>query len=315
MGPLQIDKTCASRANLFAHVPVLPDETKFVYSTVVMSTMRRPFSDAVAYRDQPQMAAASAEWIINLKGFVAEVLAQRSELARNASDPATQKLLHDLARTRQRLAAASVSLLQQRDAETIESLRRRERELAAQLGAKTRTTFNSDAWATLDQVRRAMDEDTVLVEFLRFRYAPIIEGVKAKDHYVAWIIPPAGKGEVQLVIVGPAEDVDLLVKHYGTEMEDSSARIDASSEAASERRLAASTSVLSKLLVERLPTLTDYKRWLISPDGALWMVPWAALKTNDGRYVAENHEVCYLTTSRQLSIVRKVSVGGLRRFG
>lgn len=291
----------ASQASLYAHVPVLPDETKFVYATVVMSTMRRPFSDAVAHRDQPQMAAASAEWIVNLKGFVAEVLAQRNALARDDDDPATRKLLIELTRTRQLLSAASVSLVQARDVEKIERLRRRERELAAQLGAKTRLNFGSDSWTTLDEVRQAMDKDSVIVEFLRFKYSPIIKDFKARDHYVAWIIPPAGQGEVRLEMVGPAEDVDLLVKNYRAEMDNAWEWIDGAGEALAERRLAPVTHVLSTLLVERLPTLTDYRRWLISPDASLWMVPWAALKTKDARYVVENHEVSYLITSRQLT--------------
>ncbi len=290
----------SSRANLYAHVPVLPDETKFVYATVVMSSMRRPFSDAVTFRQQPQMATASAEWIVNLKGFVAETLADRAALSRENADPETRKLLMQLTQVRQRLAAASISLYS-KEARKIDYLRQRERELAAELGAQTRNSIDTAAYTSLDDVRATLDDDEVVVEFLRFHYDPLLRNVRANDRYVAWIIPPRGKGDVRLVDIGPAKEIEQLVEEYHRQMERSFTLLALARESVVERQLAGVTEQLSAWLIERLPGLTGYQRWRISPDGALWLVPWAALKTRSGKYAIEDHEVSYLITSRQLT--------------
>ena len=49
-----------------------------------------------------------------------------------------------------------------------------------------------------------------------------------------------------------------------------------------------------------LPLLGDAQRLFISPDGALNLVPFAALQDPTGRYVVESHEISYLTTGRDL---------------
>lgn len=296
----------SSRGDLYAHVPVLPDETKFVYASVVMSTLERQFSDAVLLRSNPTFSTASAEWLVNLKGFVVEVLSQRSNLSRNDNDPAVRKLLLELTRIRQRLAAASVSLTQRPGAKQIELLRQQERDISAQLGAETRSDLKSDSWISIDTLRGLLEKDEVVIEFLKFRFNPLKPNFKPADYYVAWVVPPLGKGEIQLEILGPAKPIDETITEYHKTLEDSWLTLSLGKEAAAVQRLAQPTAQLSQLLIERLPKIKEFSSWKISPDGALWLVPWAALIT-DGKYAVENHEISYLVTSRQLTWKRHSS--------
>src|SRR5260370_40066251 len=50
-------------------------------------------------------------------------------------------------------------------------------------------------------------------------------------------------------------------------------------------------------------------RWLISPDGLLWLVPWSALPLG-GRYVVEGHPGSHLVSGRALVAVPAVGKPG-----
>jgi CHAT domain len=52
------------------------------------------------------------------------------------------------------------------------------------------------------------------------------------------------------------------------------------------------------VLAPLLPQVGSSKRWLVSPDGNLWLLPWGALTLPDGSYALEKHPISYLTSGR-----------------
>ena len=72
-----------------------------------------------------------------------------------------------------------------------------------------------DPWVALEEVRRALPEDAVLVEIARFRVfnfrAKGTEKQWLPPRYVAWIISPSGRGEVLLIDLGPAGAIEAGV--------------------------------------------------------------------------------------------------------
>ena len=62
----------------------------------------------------------------------------------------------------------------------------------------------------------------------------------------------------------------------------------------------------TQLLKPLLPAVADYEHWVISPDGAPWLVPWSsrcwcrAGKEMPAPYVVEKHRVSFVVSGRDL---------------
>jgi hypothetical protein len=58
---------------------------------------------------------------------------------------------------------------------------------------------------------------------------------------------------------------------------------------------------LSRLVLQPLlPHIEKSPQWVISPDGNLWLVPWAALPLPDGSYVVEKYTLRHVVSGRDL---------------
>ena len=169
---------------------------------------------ALARRDDPDAVGRSAGWVLNGKAVAQEALAQRALLARDRDDPAAARL----ADVRNRLAAltlASPKPGQEERFRAIDRLTAQERELSKQLGQNAGRPARDDPWVAPEEVRRALPADAVLVEIARFRVfnfqAKGTEMRWAPPRYAAWVIPPAGRGEVRLIDLGAADVIEADV--------------------------------------------------------------------------------------------------------
>ena len=58
---------------------------------------------------------------------------------------------------------------------------------------------------------------------------------------------------------------------------------------------------LGKLLLDPIAGVAgDAKHWIVGPDSALWLVPWGALVTSEGRYALEDRNITYVVSGRDL---------------
>lgn len=262
---------------------------------------------AVQRRAEPGVAARSAEWVANGKALTVRALAIAAILARDAKNPEAIGVLNELNATRARLAR----LAQARDADggrlvterqDYKKLAEQELELSRQLGLALGTPV-VEAWTTLADLRASLPADAVLVEFAKVFVTESkhrIEGSTSPKiaRYAAWVIPPAGLGEVSLIDLGFSETLEQAISDARVAIQSVAGRgIEFGDEP---KCLAALQSLSDRLYKPLAAHLGPARRWVLGLDAALWLVPWAAIPVDDGRYAVEEHLIHLAVSGRDL---------------
>jgi CHAT domain-containing protein/Tfp pilus assembly protein PilF len=287
-------------------LPALSEPEQLEYLRTQSGAMSVALSLALEHPDNRQVIEHAAEWLLNGKAVVHEVLAERTLLARSARSPELTKLAGQLQDVRKQLASQTLSTEGDPAARerALAELARREQQLQKQLGLTSGQQASADHWVELAEVRFKVPKDGVLVEIVnmhRFNYegSPLVQ--TRDERYVAWIIPPAGEGQVQLVELGPEPEitgaVQVYLKSTKTVINDIADLGEAEAEASYRAVL---NKIADRVLRPLEKSIAGKRQWIISPDWYLWAVPWAALPLADGRYAVEGHVISYRTSGRDL---------------
>jgi CHAT domain-containing protein/tetratricopeptide (TPR) repeat protein len=294
-------------------LPVLGASGQLQFLATLETCRANALSLALLRRDDPAMSRRSAAWLLNAKGVAQQALTERALLERDATDPARNAIVRQLTALRQQQAALALAVPRTgQEAERfrqLQDLAERQQRLEQQL-VQSGGTPRPKEWVEPDQVRAALPADAVFIDIARFKVA----NFKAKNgerywnppHYAAWLVP-AGQGAVKLIDLGDAAKIDAavaavrigLLAAQGTATQKSV--LVEKGEADAEKELQPALAALAKLVLEPLREHIDSRQqWLISPDGALWLVPWEALPLDDKTYVIEKHTLRYLVSGRDL---------------
>lgn len=264
--------------------------------------------------EDPDIASRSAGWLLNGKGMAQESLAERARMARDNKDPKLADTAKELRSVRTRLAKFSLSLPSSKDKEAYQQqlaqLNQEEQDLSRQLASAAGETYRDDPWVTLAEVRKALAADSVLVDIARFGvYDFATQGPRKWQpaHYVAWIIRPLGQGRVHLVDLGPADAIDLQIQSLRKKLEsvqgkESALTKEGEPQATAEFR-EAFQAVSEQIWRPLAPYVGHTKRLILSPDGALWLVPWAAIPVQPletGKFLVERMAINYVISGRDV---------------
>ncbi len=263
-----------------------------------------------AYRraSEPSVVDPSAAWLVNSKAIALEAQTIRARLEREITHAAGRAMLDEIQSIRAREAALalqtrqSAEIRQQRD-----QLEARRRELERSLAQKSGTAARlANPWVELDDVRRRIPADGVLIDIARFpidQFNPKTQSrTRAPARYVAWVIPPVGANSIRIVDLGEAATIDAAI-HAARQAIEST--VDNLEKRASEKKLEADAAeklgAVARLVFEPLkPHLERARQLIVSPDGDLWLVPWAALPIGKDRYLIEEFTLRFVVSSRDL---------------
>ncbi len=250
-----------------------------------------------APRDQ-QAARLVITKILRRKGRTLDAMTDQIAALRARAAPDDQKLLDRLAAAQSQLAKLRLSEVDPKDPNAASDQRFDEdKRLSAEIetlqAAISRRSGEFRVQTqpiTLEAVQQAIPAGAALVEL--FSYNPFdpsnIFVRPPPPQYLAYVVKP--QGDVTFVDLGPVGTIDSAADQFLDGIRNPETR-----------NAKQSARALDELVGRPIRKLLGKVRSvLISPDGKLNLVPFAALVDERGRYLVENYSFTYLTSGRDL---------------
>lgn len=322
----------------------LPESEQMSWLSQVMEWAGGPsLSIGLARRDDPKMVELSAGWLLNTKAILYELMAERALLSRDARLTGMSSTVAEIRELRRQIAelvnaqAGKGSDEERRRELTL--LDEKEEALSRRIGEAGGRFYEPRRWIDVSVVRNALPAEAIFIDLARidlvdFTVKGSPQGHVSTPHYLAWVIPPAGNGEVHLVDLGLVAGVEPGMKKLSDNREKlTQAREEFNKNVASlsaeklsedvfatradalfkallatehdlERsyRAEAARELSTALLHPLLPHLGKAKHLVLSPDADLWLVPWAALLLADNKqsYLLERFSLSFAVSGRDL---------------
>jgi CHAT domain-containing protein/tetratricopeptide (TPR) repeat protein len=244
----------------------------------------------------PNAIALGLTAVLKHKGRALDATSGSIARLRQSLDPQDQLLFKQLANVTNQL---STSVHQDLDRVPVEEFRKRLTELSSQqerleneLALRSREFRRQIAPITIAGVRRAIPADAAVVEWIRYiSFDPTANSatrMSAKPRYAAYVLKRSL--EPAVIDVGDAETIDATVQDFRQAVS------QFNRDTVEEHARALSDKVFKPLS----RYLKGTKHLFVSPDGALNLVPMAALMDEEGSYLARLFDISYLTNGRDL---------------
>lgn len=269
-----------------------------------------------APRDE-QMARLALTTILQRKGRALDAMADQIGVLRLHSTPEIESLLDKIIATRRRLAALRISgegkLSPEEQRAEVARLTSEEERLEGEASRRSAEFQTQTLPNLLDAVRQALPADAALAEIFVYG-ATNLNALKDSEkqstpHYVVYVLRH-GETVPQWVELGDTAQIDEAAVRWLKELGNPPLRRKGEQISNSElqKRIEAHEAEVKKLaraLDERLmrpirKLIGPTRRIFLSPDGALNLIPFAALVDENGMYLVENYSINYLTSGRDL---------------
>ena len=246
--------------------------------------------------DNAEACGLAATTILQRKGRVLDALADSLTTLRRRFSQQDQKLLDQLNDTIAQLAKLVLNGPQRMTTaehqERIKTLEGRREDLEAEISRRSAEFRAASQPVTIAAVQAAIPANAALIELAVYRPFEL----KAKTNnaafgaarYVAYIIRK--QGEVRWKELGDARAIDGAVDELRKALRDPK-RKDVEQIA---------RAVDGKVMQPVRSLLGDATHLLVSPDGALNLIPFEALVDEQNRYLIERYSFNYLTSGRDL---------------
>ncbi len=174
----------------------------------------------------------------------------------------------------------------------IDELAAQQAQLEAVLSTRSAAFRQEVTPVTVATIQATIPKHAALIEW--YRYNPFDPKGKdektrwGKPHYVAYVL--RHDGEPAVVELGEAEAIEHIIQNFRTALSDNT----------NTSVHEVGTDLYEKLVKPLNSLLGNATHLLMSPDGALSLIPFAALRDESGAFLSSKVEITYLTSGRDL---------------
>jgi CHAT domain-containing protein len=286
-----------SERNLKLNLAIGSERQKLAYLATISNQTERTISLQLRHAPDDSVARNLAVALIfQRKGRALDANSESLSALRSRFNAEDRALLDQLTDARTQIARLALDGPQRMSAEqyrdSIKSLEGQAEKFEAEISRRSDEFRAYSLPITLEAVRAAIPDDAALIEFTSYRpfnaKATKDDEAYGQPRYVAYVL--RREGEIRWKELGEATAIDMAIAAFRKASRDPR-REDV-------KRLA--RAVDAKVFQQIRPLLGDVSRLLISPDGSLNLIPFAALVDERGRYAVERYSISYLASGRDL---------------
>ena len=282
--------------NLALNLAVGSERQKLAYLARLPEQMNRAIALHTRFAANDLRARElAATSILQRKGRVQDALSNNLASLRNRFSSQDQALLDQLNVVISRLARLALKGPQGTSPadhqKQLKALEEQREKLESEISRRSAEFHVQSQPVTLAAIRAAIPDDAALIELAIYRpFDPNAKGTQAygEPRYVVYVL--RRQGEVRWKELGEAKSVDAAIDSWRKALRDPW-RKDV-------RQLA--RAVDERVMRPIRALVGDATRLLVSPDGALNLIPFAALVDERGSYLVERYSLTYLTSGRDL---------------
>ncbi|MFP4221520.1 MAG: CHAT domain-containing protein, partial [Phormidium sp.] len=286
---LEIEET-----NLAQNLAIGSEARKQAYIATLFSTTHATVSlhlqDAP---DHPEAARLALTTVLRRKGRILDAVTETQQLLRDNLGPELAPLLDDYTNAQTQLATRLYAGLGNQDLELyrseIDTLRQQVDQLENDLSRRSAEFRVATEPVEIEAVQALIPDDAALVELVQYSPLDYTSFNWGTPRYAAYVLHSSG--EPQWVDLGDAETIDNAAFAF----------LNATRSPNPQQWAQTTGRQLDELLMAPIrPLLGDATHLLLSPDGQLNLIPFAALVDEENRYLVESYQLTHLTTGRDL---------------
>ena len=295
---LQTRAAAIEEKNIALNLTLGSERQKLAYfSSMTRQSERRISLHVRSAPGDPKARDLALTMILQRKGRVLDALADTLAALRRRSSPQDQALFDQLKTLTGQLAQLVLNgpdspAAAAEHEKKIAALQQQREDLEEQVGRASSGLYRRSPPVALDAVRNALPDNASLIEFAMYHPSDpkvaVEHDVPTEPHYVAYVI--SKHGAAQWKELGPAREIDHEVTAFRQALRDPNRR---------------DVTQLARALDEKLmrpvrALVNGATQLLLSPDGELNLVPFAALVDEQGQYLIQRYSITYLTSGRDL---------------
>src|SRR5262245_7316823 len=297
---LQLRATELTERNLDLNLTLGSERQKLIYLARISKQTNftvRLHSQVAPY--DPQALNMAFTTVLRRKGRGLDAMANTIATLRRHSTPEVLNLFDQLTDARSQLAAL---ILRESDSAKSEDYQARIKpleekidNLEAELSARSAEFRAQTQPVTLSAVQAALPADSALIEFVTYTPRDPRTDKSQPPRYLAYLL--AAQGQPKWVDLGEAAPIEQALAAWRQSLREISVDVKQLGRA------------VDKLVMQPVRALLGSEsgrvsHLLIAPDGALNLIPFAALVDEENRYLIEGYTISYLTSGRDLLRLR-----------